>query len=198
MAADDLGARYDAAADTYDATRGGEARAAAAAAEVDRLAPGPGLLVDVAGGTGSVGAALAARGREVLVADLSSGMLRHAAGRLPGRIVRADARHLPLRDASATVVSLVWLLHLLAQPDADAVLAEAVRVLRPGGVLVTTVDKDLAHGTTHRTGADAADRVKAVCAGLGLVPSGSGRVHGETRWRQTGAGWRVEAFRRAP
>jgi ubiquinone/menaquinone biosynthesis C-methylase UbiE len=198
VAADDLGARYDDAAATYDATRGGEARAAAVAAEVDRLAPGPGLLVDVAGGTGSVGAALAARGREVLVADLSSGMLRHAAGRLPGRVVRADARHLPLGDASATVVSLVWLLHLLAQPDADAVLAEAARVLRPGGVLVTTVDKDLAHGTARRTDADAAERVATVCAGLGLAASGSGRGHGETRWAQTGVGWRVEAFRRAP
>ncbi|MCH1868692.1 class I SAM-dependent methyltransferase [Nocardioides sp. CFH 31398] len=195
---DDLPSRYDDAADTYDETRGGEARAAAVAAEVDRLAPGPGLLVDVAGGTGTVGAALRALGREVLVADASAGMLRHAVRRLPGRVVRADARRLPLGDGSASVVSLVWLLHLLERSDADAVLAEATRVLRPGGVLVTTVDKDLAHGTTRRTGADGAERVAAVCAGLGLVASGSGRVHGETRWVQTGAGWRVEAFRRGP
>lgn len=195
---DDLAARYDAAADDYDETRGGDARATAVAREVARLAPGPGLLLEVAGGTGSVGAALAAAGREVLVLDASAGMLRHAVRRLPGRVVRADARRLPLPDGAVPAVSVVWLLHLLPVADADAVLGEAARVLRPGGVLVTTVDKDLAHGPVRRTDADAADRVAAVCAGLGLEACGSGRVHGETRWVQTGDGWRVEAFRRAP
>jgi len=195
---DDLASRYDAAADAYDESRGGDARAAAVAAEVHRLVPGAGLLVDVAGGTGSVAAALMSLGHEVLVADASAGMLRHAVRRLPGRVVRADARRLPLTDGSAVAVSVVWLLHLMEQHDADAVLAEAARVLRPGGVLVATVDKDLAHGATRRTDADAADRVARVCAGLGLEPAGGGRVHGETRWVQTGAGWRVEAFRRAP
>lgn len=57
---------------------------------------------------------------------------------------------------------MVWLLHLLPVPVADAVLAEAARVVRPGGHVVTTVDKDLAHGRVRRTGGDAADRAALV------------------------------------
>lgn len=37
----------------------------------------------------------------------------------------------------------MWVLHLL--DDIDSVVAEAARVLRPGGAFITTVDKDDAH-----------------------------------------------------
>ncbi|NED33152.1 class I SAM-dependent methyltransferase, partial [Streptomyces sp. SID8499] len=43
-------------------------------------------------------------------------------------------------------VTSVWLLHLLPAPeDVRAVVAECARVLRPGGVWVTTVDKAAGH-----------------------------------------------------
>jgi ubiquinone/menaquinone biosynthesis C-methylase UbiE len=172
---------YDAEAFTYDESRGGLARAEAAASAVLELAPGCGVCLDVAGGTGIVSAQLAARGLDVLVVDRSTGMLRVAATRLPGRVLAADATRLPLADGSVDMVTAIWLLHLVPA-HADAVLAEAARVLRPGGMFVTTVDKHLAHGSARRSDADELERVTAVLDALGLCPAGVTSFAGETRW----------------
>jgi SAM-dependent methyltransferase len=64
--------------------------------------------------------------------DLSAGMLRHARGRLP--VARADAELLPIRDG-AVPAAIAVMVHT-DMPAYPAVLAEAARVLRPGGVLV--------------------------------------------------------------
>ncbi|WP_418960010.1 class I SAM-dependent methyltransferase [Streptomyces tritici] len=180
---------YDAEAAHYDRTRGGVPRAAAAAAAVLRLVPpGARTLLDVACGTGLVTGRIARPGLRVYGADAAVGMARRAGGRLPGRVVRADARRLPLPDASVDAVSAVWLLHLV--PFAAEAVAEAARVLRPGGVFVTTVDKDAAHDVgsgvdlvlrPHRSSAaasDRADRIGAYAAGHGLVPAGETRFTG--------------------
>jgi septum formation protein len=134
---------YDQEADRYDESRGGHERARAAAGALHRLLPDRGTVLDVAAGTGIVGAELAALGHLVHGADLSQGMLLKARIRLPGHIVRADAAALPVADGSVAAVTAVWLLHMLE--DTDAVLAEAARVLRPDGVLLTTVDKTESH-----------------------------------------------------
>jgi nucleoside triphosphate pyrophosphatase len=134
---------YDAEAERYDESRGGIERARAAAEALHPLLPDRGTVLDVAVGTGIVGAELAALGHLVHGADLSEGMLRQARIRLPGHVVRADAVALPVADSTAAAVTAVWLLHLV--PDSDAVLAEIARVLRPDGVLLTTVDKTDAH-----------------------------------------------------
>ncbi|MEU6929521.1 class I SAM-dependent methyltransferase [Streptomyces sp. NPDC046374] len=173
---------YETEAARYDETRGGVPRAAGAAAAVLRLLPpGTRTLVDVACGTGLVTERLARPGLAVYGADAAHAMLRTAAARLPGRAVRADARHLPLPDASVDAVSAIWLLHLV--PFAALIVAEAARVLRPGGVLVATVDKDAAHDVgsdidallrPHRapgTGSDRAGLVTAHAAAHGLVPA---------------------------
>ncbi|MFE0515706.1 class I SAM-dependent methyltransferase, partial [Streptomyces sp. NPDC058964] len=135
---------YDREAGVYDATRGGEPRAEAAAETVLGLIPdGARRLLDVACGTGIVTRRLAAArpGMRVTGADLAHNMARMAAARLPGTILLADSRRLPFPDGTFDAVTSVWLLHLIETPaDVRAVIAECARVLRPDGVYVTTVD----------------------------------------------------------
>ena len=126
-------------------------------------------------------------------------MLAVASGRLPGRVVVASADRLPFPDASVDVVTMVWLLHLLPIPDADGVLAEAARVLRSGGHLVTTVDKDLAHGSVRRTGGDAAERVAASVARNGLHFVAQDYFTGRSAWGSVAGGdpvFPVAAYRK--
>ncbi|GAA3795427.1 class I SAM-dependent methyltransferase [Streptomyces chiangmaiensis] len=134
---------YEAEADAYDATRGGEPRARAAADAVLGLIPeGAGRLLDVACGTGIVTRRLAAGrpGLRVTGADLTHAMARLAVARLPAAVFRADSRRLPVRDGSFDAVTTVWLLHLLEGPeDVRAVIDECARALRPGGVYITTL-----------------------------------------------------------
>ncbi|MFE3633477.1 class I SAM-dependent methyltransferase [Streptomyces cellostaticus] len=178
---------YDEEADAYDASRGGEPRAEAAAEAVLGLIPDrPGRLLDVACGTGSVTRRLAAARPALRVtgADLSAAMAGRAAHRLPGGILRADCRRLPFADATFDAVTGVWLLHLLSGPaEVRAVVAECARVLRPGGIYVTTVDKAGAHDVgsdidavlvprPRRPAQDTADAVTGYAAAEGLVPAG--------------------------
>ncbi|MFJ4654167.1 class I SAM-dependent methyltransferase [Nocardia sp. NPDC088792] len=136
---------YDTEAAIYDRTRGGEERAEAAAGAVRILLPtGTRTLVDVACGTGIVSARLREPGRVVVGVDTSAGMLHYAQPRLDGRVVRADATRLPIADSTADAVLFMWLLHLVGAQVAAQAVAEAARVLRPGGVLVATVDKNFA------------------------------------------------------
>ncbi|MEX0167697.1 class I SAM-dependent methyltransferase [Streptomyces sp. LMG1-1-1.1] len=183
---------YEAEAAHYDRTRGGVPRAEAAARAVLSLVPpGARTLLDLACGTGLVTERLTRPGLGVYGADAAHAMLRTAAGRVPGRTVRADARRLPLPDASVDAVSAVWLLHLV--PFAPEIVAEAARVLRPGGVLVATVDKDAAHDVGSdidevlrplRSAAPASDRADLVTAhaaahGLDPAPGALFTGHGQ-------------------
>ena len=130
-------------AERYDDSRGGQARAQAAAEAIHTLLPDRNRVLDLAVGTGIVAAELAALGHLVHGIDLSPAMLRHGAIRLPGHLAQADATRLPIADRRLDAVTAIWLLHLL--PDSDPVLAEVARVLRPGGIFVTTADKSDAH-----------------------------------------------------
>jgi SAM-dependent methyltransferase len=75
-----------------------------------------------------------------LAADLSPAMLRRAERRAAARgldrveVVRADAADLPLPPASADLYLSFWGLHCFDDPQ--GALAEAARVLKPGGRLV--------------------------------------------------------------
>ncbi|MEV5432084.1 class I SAM-dependent methyltransferase [Streptomyces sp. NPDC052701] len=189
---------YDEEAERYDAARGGEPRAAAAAEAVLALVPREARsLLDVACGTGIVTRRFAAGrdGLRVTGVDLAPAMIRRAAARLPGAVVRADGRRLPFRDEGFDAVTSVWLLHLARSPeDARTVVGECARVLRPGGVYVTTVDK----GPSHNVGSDidvvlasrppspvrdAAAAVAAYAAGHGLLPAGEARFRGHGQGR---------------
>ncbi|MEV8314429.1 class I SAM-dependent methyltransferase [Streptomyces sp. NPDC059900] len=187
---------YSREADRYDASRGGEPRADAAATAVrSLLPPGTRTLLDVACGTGLVTRRLAGAGLRVTGVDAADSMARMAAGRLPGGVVLGDSRRLPFSDASFDAVCAVWLLHLLSGAgEAAAVVAECARVLRPGGVFVTTVDKAAAHDVGSDIDAalaprpvlpavDGAGAVGTYAAARGLTPAGETwfRGHGQGR-----------------
>jgi SAM-dependent methyltransferase len=124
---------FDRVAEQYDDSRGGAARGERIAADlVSWLAPGSVLEVGV--GTGIVAAALRARGVAVHGVDLSTAMLRRAVDRLGPAVVRADALALPVASGSVDNVLFVAALHAIG--DVAGAVAEAVRVLRPGGRLV--------------------------------------------------------------
>jgi glyoxylase-like metal-dependent hydrolase (beta-lactamase superfamily II)/rhodanese-related sulfurtransferase/ubiquinone/menaquinone biosynthesis C-methylase UbiE len=91
------------------------------------------VVLDVGAGTGTVAAAIrtAAPAAVVIALDASPGMLRIARTRRGLCAVRADALDLPVKDASADVVVLAYVLFHLADPA--TALEEAARVLRPGG-----------------------------------------------------------------
>ncbi|MCX4996922.1 class I SAM-dependent methyltransferase [Streptomyces longwoodensis] len=189
---------YDEEAAAYDGLRGGEPRAEAAAAAVLGLVPHDARrLLDLGCGTGIVTRRLAAArpGTRVTGVDLSPGMARRAAARLPGAVVVADSRRLPFPDGAFDAVSSVWLLHLFDDAhDVRRVVAECARVLRPGGVYVTTVDKGASHNVGSdidvvlaarppREASDAAALVEAYGAECGLRPAGRARFTGRGQGR---------------
>ncbi|SEQ13034.1 Methyltransferase domain-containing protein [Streptomyces sp. yr375] len=184
---------YDKEAERYDILRGGEPRADAAAQGVLGLVPAQARsLLDVACGTGIVTRRLAAgrAGLRVTGVDREPAMIRRAAARLPGAILFADGSQLPFHGEEFDAVTTVWLLHLVADPGAARrIVAECARVLRPGGVYVTTVDKGASHNVgsdidavmisrPHRPASDTAALVESYAVGCGLVPAGQARFPG--------------------
>lgn len=120
---------FDRVARLYDrlmpAARAGPLRAGLAEAD------GPlEVVLDVGGGTGRAAAAIDAPGR--VVVDPSRGMLARV--RPPLAAVRGDASALPVADEAVDAVVVVDAFHHL--PHQREAVAEALRVLRPGGVLL--------------------------------------------------------------
>jgi ArsR family transcriptional regulator len=123
----------------------------AAAIEAALLAALPariGRLLDIGTGTGRLLELVAPRVESALGVDASREMLALARARLTERhlahcaVRQADMYRLPLPDAAFDVVTLQMVLHYAEDPA--AALAEAARVLRPGGQLLVV---DLApHG----------------------------------------------------
>ena len=123
---------FDRAAPTYDATRGGLQRGVYLAGNIaPHLRPGPVLEVGI--GTGAVALALRDRGHPVVGVDLSPAMLALAQPRLGSRVAVADGYGLPVADRSVPNAVIVWVLQLV--PDPQALVAEAGRVVAPGGRL---------------------------------------------------------------
>jgi len=94
------------------------------------LAPGS-VVLDVAAGTGDLCRALEAAGLAAVGVDLAANMLAHA--RTPAPLVQADALRLPVPAAATDGLTCGFALRNFV--DVGAFLAEAARVLRPGGRL---------------------------------------------------------------
>jgi len=125
---------FDRVADEYDASRGGEARGVATAADIAPLLAGGGRVLEIGVGTGVVARALGEHGRTVVGVDVAPAMLRRARERIGARVAVADAARLPFSDTSFADACAVWVMHAVA--DRAAVLREVARVLRPGGRFV--------------------------------------------------------------
>lgn len=98
----------------------------------------PEPILDIGCGNGQFARFLFGPGRETIGLDLDWGDLRQA-HRLGAyrAVLRADATALPFADAAfGSILANCVLEHI---PDDEAVIAEAARVLRPGGRLVFTV-----------------------------------------------------------
>ncbi len=132
-------------------------------------------VVDVAGGTGRAVRQLDADER--IVVDASAGMLAQATAHGLD-CVRGDASRLALDSDSVDAVVISDALHHIG--DAKATLAEAERVLRPGGVLVirevnpTTLRGKLVVWGEHAIGMNSVfftpDELVELLADVGLVP----------------------------
>jgi len=90
-------------------------------------------LADIGGGTGNYALALKREGWDPVVVDRSAEMLAQAAAK-GLEAVQADAERLPLADESFDAATMISMLHHV--DDRAAALAEARRILRPGGKLV--------------------------------------------------------------
>lgn len=102
-----------------------------------RLQPGERVL-DIGTGTGSAAAAARGEGREVIGLDAAPGMLEIARSEVAGvRFEEMDFAALGFDDASVDVVLAAHA--LLFATDPVAVLAEWLRVTRPGGRLSLSV-----------------------------------------------------------
>jgi ubiquinone/menaquinone biosynthesis C-methylase UbiE len=99
-------------------------------------------VVDLGAGTGLLALALAPRVAELVAVDISERMLERlddaavADGILNVETLVADLRRLPLDDESATLVVSNYAFHHLDDAGKELALAEARRILRPGGRLV--------------------------------------------------------------
>jgi ubiquinone/menaquinone biosynthesis C-methylase UbiE len=98
--------------------------------------------LDVATGAGHMALALAPHVSTIVASDLTSEMLETTArlaterGLTNVELLRADAEHLPLEDASVDLVSCRLAFHHFPRPDVAA--REMARVVRSGGWLAFT------------------------------------------------------------
>jgi SAM-dependent methyltransferase len=124
--------RYDGHAQWYDEWR--VAHVGGNAAEIaELLGPGDGLCLDLGCGTGLLFPALAGTGRTVVGLDVSADQLRFARRR-SRQVIQADGAMLPFRSGVFAAVVASWI--STDVDDFSAVLAEAARVLEPGGTFL--------------------------------------------------------------
>jgi SAM-dependent methyltransferase len=174
-------ARVEAAYLTPDVT-------AVRAALLDLLAPEPGWrAVDLGAGPGVFAGALLERGCRPTLVDFAPSMLERARTRLGDRAeayLQADVASVPLPDGAFDAACIVQVLEYVDDPV--AVLREAARLVRPGGVVLAAdtdwdtmafnlADRDLGRQVTRAWASTKADpwagrRLGGWLAAAGLVP----------------------------
>ncbi|MEG3174639.1 metalloregulator ArsR/SmtB family transcription factor [Sphingomonas sp. RB3P16] len=139
-----------------------------------------GQLIDIGTGTGRMLELFAGRAGQALGIDRSSEMLRLARVKLSERglgnaeLRQADLYALPLGDDAADVAIVHHVLHFAQQPG--AAIAEAARVLKPGGRLLIADfaahdREDLRSKDAHTRLGFADDQIETWFAAAGLAPA---------------------------
>jgi SAM-dependent methyltransferase len=128
---------------------------------------GVGRVLDVGSGIGRFASALGGRIQWVGI-DESPRQLSECPHR---PVIRADAAHLPIADVSVDAVVLLWMLYHLDDPR--LALAEARRVLRPGGLVAAcasnrTNDPELVPEGYPRTTFDGEEAAQIVAEVFGV------------------------------
>ncbi len=133
---------FDRAAEHYDRTRAGTLEGLRQTIDllVGELG-GRGRALEVGVGTGQLALPLHASGVSVVGLDLARPMMdkliEKAGGRSPFPLVQGDATLMPFRSDAFGGAYLRWVLHVI--PAWRDALTEMVRVVRPGGVLLTSL-----------------------------------------------------------
>ncbi len=142
--------------------------------------PAVGRLLDIGTGTGRVLELLSGAADTATGVDRSPEMLRIARGKLAAAgnqqadLMQADMRSLPFADAAFDTVTMHHVLHFADNPA--AVVAEAARVVAPGGKLIVADyaahdREELRSRYQHsRLGFDEA-ALSGLLAGAGLTPA---------------------------
>ncbi len=156
---------YEERAEAYDALISAEDSLGELARALDRVVSIEGAVIaDVGAGTGRIARTIGARARKVHLIDRAAPMLEVARRRLEAQgdvefeIHHADARALPLADASCDAAIAGWVFghfrHWMPEGwalEVDAAIAEMRRVVRPGGAIVVVETLGTGHATprTH-------------------------------------------------
>jgi ubiquinone/menaquinone biosynthesis C-methylase UbiE len=139
----DVGAEWSSRVDAWEGVAATPAflRLRDALLERARLAAGE-VVLDLGCGAGLSALAAAPHCATVYALDASGGMIRRLAERAEAagfeniELILGDMRRIPLADNSVDVVISSYALHHLGDDGKELAIAEALRVLRPGGRLV--------------------------------------------------------------
>jgi len=98
-----------------------------------------GIVLDFGTGTGFLASILAEAGyKKIIGIDINEHMLSIAKEKLANysvKLLQADGLHLPIADNSIDAVVSRWVLWVM--PNPEKAIEEMVRVVRPGGVILT-------------------------------------------------------------
>lgn len=144
------------------------------------VGPSAGRLLDIGTGTGRILELLASGAESATGVDRSPEMLRIARGKLAAAgnqkadLLQADMRALPFADAAFDTVTMHHVLHFADNPA--AVLAEAARVVAPGGRLIVAdyaahQREELRSRFQHSRLGFETEALSALMAEVGLKPS---------------------------
>lgn len=152
-----------------------------------------GRVIDIGSGDGAVAELLAPWADELVCVDLNARMVEAGKGRLEHipqiRFVRADMHRLPFPDAGTEGPGFHRVLVLGAlqySDDPDQVLAEAARILLPGGRLILSslrrhLHVDVRERFDHHNLGFEPDELRAMVERTGLVVERCGVVARERR-----------------